>query len=69
MTPGEIWTTPILFDARAYLQPGKSNALAVRVYNSVGMGGVYKPVYLIASDRELDAALIEALLEQERQEQ
>ena len=38
------------------------DALAVRVKNTDGMGGVWKPVQLIASDRELSHAQILALV-------
>ena len=69
LTPGDIWTTPILFDPGAHLKPGQLNSLAVRVYNSVAMGGIWKPVYVIASDRELYPALIGALLEREEPKQ
>ncbi len=57
-----IWDKPFAFDTRDCLKPGDENSLAVRVHNQMAMGGVWKPVYLIAADRELDAPLIEALL-------
>jgi len=52
LTIDEIWLTPFAFDAKSYLEFGQKNSVAVRVYNSMGMGGVYKPVYLIGADRE-----------------
>ena len=59
---GSIWTTPFAFDARRHLKYGQMNTIAVRVYNRIGMGGIYKPVYLIGVDRELDVPLMKALI-------
>ena len=47
-----IWSKPFAFDAKAHLRPGKKNTLAVRVYNRRQMGGIYLPVFLVASDGE-----------------
>ena len=63
LPPEVIWVTPFAFDAAPHLKPGQVNTIAVRVLNRMGMGGIYKPVHLVASDRELDAALIGAVLE------
>lgn len=62
LTPDQIWTTPFLFDAAPNLRSGQSNTLAVRVLNRLAMGGIYLPVYLILTDQELDAPLIQALI-------
>ncbi|MEI6500810.1 MAG: sugar-binding domain-containing protein [Armatimonadota bacterium] len=62
LSPDQIWNTPFVFDAAGKLRPGQSNTLAVRVLNRLGMGGIYLPVYLVLSDHELDAPLIQALL-------
>jgi hypothetical protein len=62
LTPEQIWTTPFLFDAAPHLRPGQSNTVAVRVLNRQAMGGIYLPVTLVLTDRELDAPLIQALL-------
>ena len=67
LTPNQIYGRPFAFDARAYLKRGQLNTLAVRVHNSAGMGGIWRPVYVVASDRELNGALIEAALEQASQ--
>ncbi|HUT23778.1 MAG TPA: hypothetical protein VM492_05500, partial [Sumerlaeia bacterium] len=50
----QIWSMPFAFDARAHLKPGADNAIAVRVSNVYGAGGIYAPVQLVASDSELD---------------
>lgn len=63
LAPEQIWLTPFALDARGRLRPGERNTIAVRVYNRLGMGGIYKPVHVVAADRELDAPLIGALLE------
>ena len=55
--------SPFCFDAAPHLRPGEANTVAVRVLNRLGMGGVYLPAYLVTADRELDGALIRALLE------
>lgn len=62
LAPEQIWNTPFVCEITGRLHAAPSNTLAVRVLNRLGMGGVWKPVYLITSDRELDAPLIEALL-------
>ena len=65
--PPEItWRTPFSFDLRPHLPVGRRQAsLAVRIYNRVGMGGIYQPVYLVAADRPLDATLVRAVVERE----
>lgn len=62
LSPDQIWLKPFAFDAAAQLRPGQANLLAVRVLNRLGMGGIYLPVYLVLTDRELDAPLIAALI-------
>lgn len=52
--PHTLFVTPFKFDAKSRLTAGE-HVVAVRVYNGIGAGGVYKPVYLIASDVDLDA--------------
>jgi len=65
LPPETIWVTPFAFDPRPHLQPGQINAIAVRVFNSLGMGGIYLPVYLVAADVPLDIALVKAVIERE----
>ena len=50
--PAEIWDTPFVLKARQYLKLAEENLIAVRVYNRVAMGGLWKPVYLISTDAE-----------------
>ena len=49
----QIWNRPFLFEVTEKLQPGAPNLLAVRVNNSAFMGGIWRPVYVLASDAEL----------------
>ncbi len=63
MTPEQIWDTPFFGKARDDLKFGQKNHLAVRVHDQAMMGGVWKPVYVVASDRDLDVALLTALTE------
>ena len=67
LPPHTIWTTAFKFDARPLLKVGEENVIAVRVYNRLGMGGVWKPVYLVASDIEVDSsqALFDLIREKE----
>jgi len=58
----ELWTTPFSFDASRFIRPGEENTIAVRVYNFHGMGGVYKPVHLVASDGLLTSVHLSQLL-------
>ncbi len=59
---GVLWKKPFAFEATGHLVPGQANLLAVRVHDSMAMGGVWQPVYLVASEIDLDTALIKALL-------
>jgi len=60
LQPEQIWITPFVCAAGDALRAGTANQLAVRVLNRAGMGGLWKPVYLLASDRELDLAQAQA---------
>jgi beta-galactosidase/beta-glucuronidase len=62
LAPEQIWVRPFAFEPGDYAAPGQETTLAVRVLNRMGMGGVYKPVYVVGSDQELDAGLIAELL-------
>ena len=53
LPPEQIWNTPFMFEVTGRLLPGESNLLAVRVYNSAAMGGVWRPIYLLVSDSAL----------------
>ncbi|HUT73355.1 MAG TPA: DUF4838 domain-containing protein, partial [Armatimonadota bacterium] len=65
LAPPQIWVTPFAFDPRPHLKLGETNTIAVRVYNSAYMGGIYLPVYLVAADRPLDLALAKAVVARE----
>ncbi len=54
LTPEQIWNRPFLFDPTPFLRFGGENLLAVRIHNRLGMGGLWKPLFLVASDREPD---------------
>ena len=41
------WNQRFLIDVTEQLKPGKKNLIAVRVYNSLAAGGIWKPVRLI----------------------
>ncbi len=62
LRPEVIWLTPFAVEVTERLRLGEPNGLVVRVYNRLGMGGIYLPVHLVAADRELDASLIAAAL-------
>lgn len=49
-TPLDLWDKPFAFDAKPFLKFGQENTLAVRVNNVGAMGGVWRPVHLVASD-------------------
>jgi len=68
LVPQVIWVTPFAFDPRPSLRLGGPNVIAVKVFNSMGMGGVYRPVYLVGANRELDARLMQALVARETAE-
>ena len=57
----EIWLTPFVVPLNDVTLRGE-DLLAVRVYNSTGMGGVWKPVHLILSDQQLTEEHVEALV-------
>jgi len=52
LAPEQIWTTPFALDPGPLLHRPGPNLLAVRVYNRLGMGGLWQPVYLLSGDRE-----------------
>ncbi len=61
LLPEEIWQRPFVVPlTRVKLRGG--DLLAVRVYNSAGMGGVWKPVHLILSDQKLTESQVQALM-------
>lgn len=53
--PEQIWTTPFAIDLTGRVAAG-SHQLTVKVLNRADQGGIYRPVYLVASDVPLTAA-------------
>ncbi|MCX5642200.1 MAG: DUF4838 domain-containing protein [Candidatus Omnitrophica bacterium] len=53
LTPAQIWNLPFFCEVTGKLRPGAENLLAVRVYNMMYMGGIWRPVYVVASDAQL----------------
>lgn len=60
LTVHDLWDRPVEFDPKTLLKPGK-NTLAIRVHNNLGMGGIWKPAYLIAGD-DIDPSIVEELI-------
>jgi hypothetical protein len=65
LMPAQIWNLPFLFEATGKLRPGAPNLMAVRVYNAAFQGGIWRPVYALASDGELTQADAQAAIGQE----
>ena len=63
----ELWTRPFFFNCSKFVKPGRDHTIVVQVYNNYGTGGLYKPIHLIGSDKELDRArLWETVSEHEK---
>lgn len=61
-----LWTKPFSFDAKPYLKPKGENVLAVRVHNSQGMGGIWKPVYWIWGEQPPSPRVVEDVIKLKR---
>jgi len=53
VAPASTWDKPFSFDVKSNLNK-KDNIIAVRVFNRTGMGGIWRPVYLISTDATAD---------------
>jgi len=53
-----LWTTPFGFDPRPFLKPGE-NTLAVRVHDTLGMAGIWKPVTVVWGEINCSPMLLE----------
>ena len=62
MLPSEIWQAPFVVSLNEIKLRG-DNLLAVRIRNTEGMGGIWKPVHLIVSDQKLSDQQAKALIE------
>lgn len=58
-----LWTTPFGFDPRPFLQAGE-NSIAVRVHDTLGMAGIWRPVSLIWGDVGYSPMLLEEVIRQ-----
>ena len=76
LPPEDLWLTPFVVPLTGVGPEGRaiktvdlhnSNLLAVRVYNSQAMGGLWKPVHLILSDEQLSAEHLAALVKRQQQ--
>jgi len=63
LTPGELWQTPFSREVTDRVKPDASHQLTVRFLDRSGMAGIWKPVYLVASDKKLTTAQITKLLQ------
>ena len=61
MPPSEIWLTPFSVSLEGAELRG-ADLLTVRVHNGEAMGGVWKPVHLVVSDRGLTPDQLQALV-------
>jgi len=59
--PSEIWLAPFIVPLTGAEVRG-ADPLSVRVRNTGGMGGVWKPVHLVLSGREMTDQQLHALI-------
>ncbi len=62
LLPSKMWITPFSVPLEGAGLTG-GDLLAVRVYNRGSMGGIWKPVYLITSDKKLTKQQIQAIMD------
>jgi len=62
LKPEVIWETPFMFKANGFINPGANNLFAVGVYNRKMMGGIWKPVHIVACEAELDLQALREVL-------
>jgi len=51
-----------MFKANGFINPGANNLFAVGVYNRKMMGGIWKPVHIVACEAELDLQALREVL-------
>ena len=75
LPPEDLWLTPFVVPLAGVGPEGRmietvalkqENVLAVRVYNSQSMGGLWKPVHLILSDEQLSSEHLAALIKMQK---
>jgi hypothetical protein len=59
-----LWTEPFMFDPKPFLKPGK-NVIAVRVNDTMGMAGIWKPAYF-AWGKNLDTTTFEEIMKRKK---
>ena len=45
-----MWDKPVSVDITDHYKPGQTNHVVVRVKNTIGAGGIYKPVRIVAEE-------------------
>ena len=51
--PGDTWDKPVLLEVTGSLAAGWEHVLAVRVTNSGGAGGLWRPISLLVDEYEV----------------
>jgi len=62
LDPSVLWLQPFALEVSGRLGPGEEHALAVRVRDNGGMGGLYMPVYVLGADMPLTTTQMGELL-------
>ena len=57
----DIWTTPFSVPLKSDFNRNGENWLVVRVRNTSGMGGLWKPVHVVLNDKELSPGQLKKL--------
>lgn len=63
LTPNEVWHTPFSKEVTDHLTPGQDHKFVVRFIDRSGMGGIWKPVYVVAAEAQLTTDEITELIE------
>ena len=65
LLPSELWLKSFSVSLDGVKLSGK-DLLAVRVYNSGGMGGIWKPVHVVLSNQELTEQQLDTIIKQKK---
>jgi len=60
-----LWTEPFMLDPTPFIHPGK-NVIAVRVHDTMGMAGIWKPAYF-AWGKNLDTTTFEEIMKRKKE--